>query len=152
VFVIRAGELNELLHVCFERLNSWKESFWIVYQISCRQDCALLDEHLIKRLFYCIHTDKDIIDIKCLVAVLRTFGNIIAMDTNDRSANEFIVGLQNEGSVIRNILLQNRQINLNNECAWLLGNVFNVLKINGLSENDCSYIKKFDEICNYLFV
>lgn len=132
-------------------MDSWKESFWIVYQISCHQDCALLDENIIKRLFNCIHTDEDIIDIKCLVSILRTFGNVIAMHNNHCTANEFIIGLQKEGSIIRNILIKNRQINLNDECAWLLGNVFKVLKINDLNDS-CLITENFDEICNYLFV
>lgn len=132
-------------------MNSWKESYWVIYQISCRQDCALLDENLIKHLFDCIHTNEDIIDIKCLVSILRTFGNVIGMNKNDYSANEFIIGLQKEGSIIKNILINNRQINLNNECAWLLGNVFNVLKINNLKDS-CLVTENFDEICNYLFV
>lgn len=133
-------------------MNSWKESYWIVYQISCRRDCALLDENLIKRLFYCIHIDEDIIDIKCLVSILRTFGNVIAMNNNDYLANEFIIGLRKEGSIIKNILIKNRQINLNNECAWLLGNILNVLKINDLNDKSCLVTANFDEICSYLFV
>lgn len=133
-------------------MDSWKESFWIVYQISCRQDCAFLDERLIKHLFYCIHTDENSIGIKYLVPILRTLGNTIAMDSSGCLANEFIVGLRNEGTVIRNILLQNRQINLNYECAWLLGNVLNVLKINDLNKNDCLTVQNFNEICDCLFV
>jgi len=86
------------------------------------------------------------------VPILRTFSNIIAVDNNGCSANEFIAGLRSEGPVIRNILLQNKQINLNNECAWLLGNVFNILKNNDLEKNNCSIIENFDEICNYFFV
>jgi len=124
-----------------------------VYQISCRKDCALMDENLIKHLFYCIQTDEDFIDMKCLVPILRTFGNIIAMDNSGSSANELIIGLRNHGSAIRNILLKNRHLNLNDECAWLLGNVFNKLQITDV--NKISYFVSaddFDEICNYLFI
>lgn len=152
MFVNRIEELNKLMYVCFERLTSWKESFWIVYQISCRQDCALLDENLIKRLFFCIHSDEDILDVKYLVPILRTFGNIIAMDSSGYFANEFIIGLRNEGSVIRNILIKHRWVNLNDECAWLLGNVFNVLKMTGLHENSNLVQENFDEICDYLLI
>lgn len=133
-------------------MNLWKESFWIVYQISCRQDCALLDTNLIKRLFYCIQTNEDFIDLKCLVPILRTFGNVIAIDSSGYSANEFIIGLQNEGFTIRNILLKNRQLNLNDECAWLLGNLFNVLKITDITENSLINTEHFEKICNYFFV
>lgn len=148
----RIEELNKLLHVCFDRLNSWKESFWIVYQISCRQDCALLNKNLIKRLFICIQTNEDIIDIKCLVAILRTIGNIVAKDNSIDSANEFMDGLKNNGPFIRNILIKNRLINLNDECAWVLGNVFNALQINKLHKNNCVTADDLNEICNYFFV
>lgn len=148
---IRTEELQKLLHICFERLNSWKESFWIVYQISCREDCTLIDENVVKRLFSYIHTDEDV-DIKCLVAILRTLSNIIALDNSGYSANEFIFGLRNEGFIIRNILIRNRQVNLNDECAWLLGNVFNVLKITEFSDNCYFTLENFVEICNYLIV
>ncbi|VVC33072.1 Armadillo-type fold,Armadillo-like helical [Cinara cedri] len=152
IYHLKNEELNELLHICLERLNSWNESFWIVYQISCRQDCAMLDQNLIKRLFLCIHTDEDMLDIKCIVSIIRTFGNIIAMDNSGNSANEFIIGLHNEGSVIRNILIKNRHINLNNECAWLLGNVYNVLKFTENEINSSSATNNFSDICNYLIV
>lgn len=112
----------------------------------------MLDKNLIKRLFQCIHTDEDILDIKCIVSILRTFGNVIAMDTSGNSANEFIIRIQNERSVIRNILIKNRQVNLNNECAWLLGNVYNVLKCTENENNSSSIINNYNEICNYLFV
>lgn len=148
----RTEELNRLLNICFERLNSWKESFWIIYQISCRQDCVVLEKHHLKRLFHSIHTDEDFIDIKCLVPILRTFGNIISMDSSGCAANEFITGLQNYGVVIRHILINNRHVNLNDECAWLLGNVFNVLKITNLNENGSFIVDNFKEICNYFFI
>lgn len=144
-------ELTKLLYVCFEHIHLWKESLWIVYQISCRQDCDILDKTIIKRLFSYIHKEK-IIDIKSLVSILRTFGNIVAKDQSGCSAIEFITGLQNDGSVIKNILIQNKQINLNDECAWLLGNVFNVLKVTEHNENINLVIEHFDEFCNYLFI
>jgi len=147
-------DLHVLYHVCLDRMDTWKETFWIVYQISCRQvcTCRCRNEHLVKRLFSSIHTDDNSIGIKHLVPILRTFGNTVAMDSSGCSAKDFIVGLRNEGSVIKNILLQNRHINLNEECAWLLGNVLNVLKINDLNNNDCLTAQQFDEICNCLFV
>lgn len=150
----RVEELNRLLHICFERINSWKESFWIVYQISCRQDCTktLIDKHYIKCLFSYIHENEDIIDIKCLVAILRTFGNIIAVDNSGYSANEFIFGLQNEKYILRNILIRNKQVNLNDECAWLLGNVLNVLQITEFNDGCSLTPENFDEMCKYLFV
>lgn len=148
-FYIRINELNKLLYVCFERLHLWKESFWIVYQISCRQDCDVLNETTIKRLFSYIHTDEDIIDIKSLVPILRIFGNIVAKDHSGRSAIEFITGLQNDGPVIKTILIKNRQINLNDECAWLLGNV---LKVTELNNNISLVTEHFDEFCNYLLI
>lgn len=123
-----------------------------MYQISCCHDCALLDTNLIKRLFFSVQIDEDIIDIKCLVAILRTIGNIIAKDNSSYSANEFIIGLKNNGPFIRNILIKNRQINLNDECAWVLGNVFNVLQITELCNNNYITPDDFNEICSYLFV
>lgn len=123
-----------------------------MYQISCRQDCALLDTNLIKRLFFSIHKDEDIIDIKCIVAILRTIGNIIAKDNSSLSANEFILGLKSNGPFIKNILIKNRQINLNDECAWVLGNVLNALQITELHKNNSVTVDDLNEICNYLFV
>jgi len=149
IYQLKVQELNTLLHICCERLNSWKESFWIVYQISCRQDCALLDTNLIKRLFHCLHQNEDIIDVKCLVSILRTFGNIISMDSSGYSANEFIIGLESEGSIIKTILIRNRQINLTDECAWLLGNVLNVLKVTDLNAYTCLVLNKFNNFCDY---
>lgn len=150
-FCFRVEELNRLLNVCFERQNSWKESFWIVYQISCRQDCAFLDQHIIKHLFYCINKDEDFIDLKCLVPILRTCSNIIAMDNSGCSAYEFLTGLQKKGTIINNILIKNRHVNLNNECAWLLGNLFNVLKVNNL--NDSRFLSiNLEVICDYLLI
>lgn len=111
----------------------------------------MLDKNVIKRLFLCIQNDEYILDIKCIVSILRTFGNIIAMDTSGNSAEEFIIGLQDKGLVIRNILIQNRHVNLNNECAWLLGNVCNVLKFT-VNENSSLVLNNFNDICNYLFV
>ncbi|XP_025416317.1 uncharacterized protein LOC112687677 isoform X2 [Sipha flava] len=151
IYQLEIEELNKLLLVCFERLNFWKESFWIVYQISCRHDCDLLNANLIKQLFFSVQ-DEDIIDIKCLVAILRTIGNIVAKDNSSYSANEIIIGLKNSGPFIRNILIKNRQINLNDECAWVLGNVFNVLQITELHNNNYITAEDFNEICNYLFV
>lgn len=151
--VCRVEEINKLLNVCFERLNSWKESIWIIYQISCCQVCTLLDENTIKRLFDYIQTDEDIIDMKCIVPILRTFSNIIATSTNGSSANEFIIGLRKHGYIFKNILIKNRHINLNDECAWLLGNVFNMLQITDVSKINCLVSSgNFDEICNYLFI
>lgn len=152
MFVYRVKELEELINGCFERMDSWKESFWIIYQVSCRQDCTLLDDNIIKRLFQCIHTNEDFIDIKCMVPILRTFGNIIAMDISGYSANEFVTELQQEGTIIRNILMTNRQVNVNDECAWLLGNVFIALKITEINENSSLSIEDFNKICNYFLV
>lgn len=87
--------------------------------------------------------------MKCLVPILRTCGNIVAIDHSIRSAKEFITGLQNEGYIIRNILIKNRHINMNDECAWLLGNVLKVIELN---ENMCLVTDHFDEFCNYLFI
>lgn len=151
IYVNRSDDLIKLVDVCFKRLNTWKESFWILYQISCCQHHALHSKY-ISSFFDCMHTDKDIIDIKCLVPILRTCGNIIASDHTCKSANEFIAGLQREGSFVRNILIKNRHINLNDECAWLLGNVFNALKITDLNANGCLSTETFDEICDYLLV
>lgn len=91
-------------------------------------------------------------DIKCVVAILRTLSNIIAVDYSGYSANEFILWLINEGYIIRNILMKNRKINLNDECAWLLGNVCNVLKITEFRDDCCLTTENFEEIYNYLFV
>lgn len=152
MFFFRIEDLKNLLNICVERSNLWKESFWIIYQISSRQDCALLNENLIKHLFRCLSADEDIVDIKCLVPILRTFGNVIAVDNGGYSANEFIIGLKTEGSAIKNILVKNRHVNLNDECAWLLGNVLKVLNITNLNENGSLSAENLNEICNYFFV
>lgn len=112
----------------------------------------MLSENLIKHLFLCLSTDEVIIDIKCLVPILRTFSNIIAVDNKGNSAKEFIIGLQTEGSTIKNILVKNQHVNLNDECAWLLGNVFKVLKITDPNENGSLSTENLNEICNYFFV
>jgi len=105
-------------------------------------------EHLLNTL------NEDIIDITCLVPILRTFSNIIAVDDTGHSAYVFLYALlREEGSIIRNILINNRDINLNDECAWLLGNAFNALSITELNGNDrLTQAETFDEICNYLLV
>lgn len=152
-FFYRIEDLNELLNVCFERLNSWKESYWIIYQLSCREECSLQNKNVIKRLFHCISTDEEFLDIKCIVPALRTFGNIIAIDSSDYSTNELIIGLKKDGIIIKNILIKNRQVNLNNECAWLLGNVLNVLKITEFKKDTCLVSKEdLNEIFNYLII
>jgi len=98
--------------------------------------------------------NEDIIDITCLVPILRTFSNIIAQDSTGHSAYVFLYALlREEGIIIRNILINNRDINLNDECAWLLGNAFNALNINELNGNDhLTQTKTFDEICERLLL
>jgi len=98
--------------------------------------------------------NEDIVDITCLVPILRTFGNIIAHDYTGHSAYVFLYALlREEGSIIRNILINNRDINLNYECAWLLGNAFKALNITELNGNDhLTQTETFDEICNYLLI
>jgi hypothetical protein len=146
-YVIRIDDLNKLLHVCYKRLSTWKDSFWIVYLISCCQDPALKDSKCIDRLLDALH--EDIIDITCLVPILRTFSNIIAKDSTNSSALTFLIGLKTEeGSIIRNILINNRNINLNEECAWLLGNAFKAVGLNELNLTD----RTFDKVCNYLLI
>jgi len=97
---------------------------------------------------------EDFIDITCLVPILRTFGNIIAKDWSDNSANVFIYTIQNKkGSIIRNILINNRDINLNDECAWLLGNAFKAIHFTELSGNNHSKkAELFDKICDYFLL
>lgn len=145
-------DLNKLLLACFERLTTWKESFWIVYQISCCQDIGSHDSECMDRLLSALR--EDIIDTTCLVPILRTFSNIIAKDFTNSLANVFIYGLQHEeGFIIRNILINNRDLNLNDECAWLLGNVFKSLNITELNENGHSMnTETFNEICNYFLI
>ncbi|XP_025195334.1 uncharacterized protein LOC112594642 [Melanaphis sacchari] len=140
-------DLNKLLYVCYKRLTTWKFSFWIVYQISCRQDTDLINSQCMRRLFHAL--TEDIIDIECLVPILRTFGNIIAKDSTNRSVSLFLVGLLHEqGLIIRDILINNREIDLRDECAWLLGNTLNSLKANKIL---LANTEKFDELCSYLF-
>jgi len=105
-------------------------------------------EHLLNTL------GEDIIDITCLVPILRTFSNIIAHDSTGHSAYVFLYALLREkGSIIRNILINNRDINLNDECAWLLGNAFNALNINALNGNDhLTHTETFDKICDCFLV
>lgn len=103
-----------------------------------------------KNLFNHINTDVEEIDFKCLVAILRTLSNVIAIDNTGHSANEFIFWLRNKGNYIRYNLIRNANYNLNDECAWLLGNVFNVLKI---TENNCCFTTEdVDLIFHYLFI
>uniref|UniRef100_A0A2S2P563 IBB domain-containing protein n=1 Tax=Schizaphis graminum TaxID=13262 RepID=A0A2S2P563_SCHGA len=140
-------DLNKLLHVCYKRLSTWKDSFWIVYQISCCQDSALKDSKCIDHLLDALH--EDIIDITCLVPILRTISNIIAKDSTNLSAITFLIGLKTEeGSIIRNILINNRNINLNDECAWLLGNAFKAVGLNEQNLTD----RTFNKVCNYLLI
>jgi len=105
-------------------------------------------EHLLNTL------NEDIIDITCLVPILRTFSNIIVLDNTGHSALVLLYALLREkGSIIRNLLINNRDINLNYECAWLLGNAFNALKITELNGKDhLTQTETFDEICSYLLV
>ncbi|XP_050436355.1 uncharacterized protein LOC126843087 [Adelges cooleyi] len=144
--------LNDLLQTCLERSKTWKESFWIIYQISCRQDFALHDDHLMRHLLNSIHSDDELVDIKFLIPILRTFGNIIALDQSNNSANTFLFALKSQGPIIRHILIQNKSINLSNECAWLLGNVFNSLHINNFNDNNVINADYFEEVCSYFFV
>lgn len=152
IYINRIEDLNKLLHVCYERLNTWKESFWIVYQISCCPKIELDNSECMRRLLSTLN--EDIIDITCLVPILRTFSNIIALDSTGHSAYVFLYALlQEEGSIIRNILINNRDINLNDECAWLLGNAFNALSIYELNGNDhLTHTETFDKICDNLLV
>ncbi|CAI6368538.1 unnamed protein product [Macrosiphum euphorbiae] len=149
---LKIDDLHKLLLACYERLNTWKESFWIVYQISCCQQIELHNSECMERLLNTLN--EDIIDITCLVPILRTFSNIIAHDSTGHSAYKFLYALLREkGSIIRNILINNRNINLNDECAWLLGNAFNALNIRELNGNDhLTHTETFDEICDYLLV
>lgn len=141
-------DLNKLLHVCYKRLNTWRESFWIVYQISCFQDSGLKDSDCIYHLLDAL--TADIIDITCLVPILRTFGNIITKDSTDNSAHKFLNRLQHgEGSIIRDILINNSDYDLSDECAWLLGNAFKAIR---MSEILGKKIKAFEEICGYFLV
>jgi len=101
-----------------------------------------------------LNTLNEDIDITCLVPILRTFSNIIANDSTGHSASAFLYSLLYEkGLIIRNILINNRDINLNDECAWLLGNAFNELNIDELNGNfHLTRTKNFDKICEYLLV
>ncbi|XP_015373893.1 PREDICTED: uncharacterized protein LOC107168868 [Diuraphis noxia] len=149
---LQIEDLNKLLLACYERLNTWKESFWIVYQISCYRGMILHHSECMEHLLNALN--EDIIDITCLVPILRTFSNIIALDSTGHSALVLLYALLREkGFNIRNILINNRDINLNYECAWLLGNAFNALKITELNGYDhLTQTETFDEICSYLLV
>lgn len=135
------------MHICVKLSDTWKESFWIIYQISCHENLNFFNEDLIKHLFDSIHSEENI-DIVCLVPILRTLGNIVQAVRSDLK-KKILVELKTKGPSIRNILLKNKQINLNKECAWLLGNVLNSLNISSLSN---VYILDFKEMCSYFFI
>jgi len=119
-----------------------------VYQISCFQDSGLKDSDCIYYLLDAL--TEDIIDITCLVPMLRTFGNIIAKDSTDNSAHQFLHRLRyEEGSIIRDILINNSDYDLSEECAWLLGNAFKAIR---MSEIITKKTKAFEKICGYFLV
>jgi len=119
-----------------------------VYQISCFQDSGLKDSDCIYNLLDAL--TEDIIDITCLVPILRTFGNIIAKDSTDNSAHKFLHRLPHgEGSIIRDILINNSNYDLSDESAWLLGNAFNAIK---MSEINTKKTKAFEKICGYFLL
>ncbi|XP_050537144.1 uncharacterized protein LOC126903168 [Daktulosphaira vitifoliae] len=144
---LKIEPLVELLHLCVKLSDTWKESFWIIYQISCLENSKLFYEDLMKHLFNLIHSDI-CTDIVCLVPILRTLGNIVQALSSDLRKN-FLVELKSKGPSIQNILLKNKQIDLSKECAWLLGNVLNSLNVNSINN---VIIFDFEEICSYLFV
>lgn len=119
-----------------------------MYQISCCQDSGLKDSDCINYLLDALN--EDIIDITCLVPILRTFGNIIAKDSTDNSAHKFLHRLQHgEGSTIRDILINNSGYDLSDECAWLLGNAFKAIRMN---ETIMKNTKVFEKVCGYFLV